>query len=251
MNILIMSDLHLDCEEDKGLAFVNSLSSSNIDLLILAGDISCAEHIPVTLKYFCQKFKKVIYVHGNHEYYGAARKHIISWTFDALAENSNLIWLENDFVEIDGVRFIGSTLWFETSDKDYLTSYHYNDFIFIPSFEDWVGIESAKSRKYLQDNVQKNDVVISHFLPTNKSLYGKYKYHYLNNYYINNLEDVINNNCPKLWVHGHSHQSSNYLFNKTKVICNPKGYEFDELNLLFDNQLIISLFKIKNYEIKT
>jgi predicted phosphodiesterase len=244
MNILIMSDLHLDCDEDKGLAFANSLSSENIDVLILAGDISCGENIPITLKYFCQKFNKVIYVHGNHEYYGAARKHIISWTFDALAENSNLIWLNNDIVEVDGVRFIGSTLWFQTSAQDYLTSYNYNDFIFIPSFEDWIFSESIASREFLQKNVSYNDIIISHFLPTKKSLYGKYKLNYLNNYYINDLEDLILDRQPKMWVHGHTHQSSNYFLNKTKIICNPKGHDFDEPNLLFDNKLIFSFIKI-------
>lgn len=244
MKILIMSDLHLDCEQDKGKSFVESISSKEIDVLVLAGDISCAENIPITLKYFCQKFNKVIYVHGNHEYYGAAKKHVISWTYDALAENPNLIWLNNDFIEIDGFRFVGSPLWFETNEKDFLTSYHYNDFIFIPSFEDWIEQESLSCRNYLLNNVSSQDIVITHFVPTNKSFYGKFKLNYLNKYYINNLEGLIIDKQPKMWIHGHTHHSSNYVLNKTKIICNPKGYDFDEVNLKFDPNLIVEFYKL-------
>lgn len=249
MKLLILSDLHLDCEQDKGKSFVDSLSSE-ADVVALAGDISAAEHISETLSYFCKKFKHVIFTHGNHEFYSATRNNVISWTFDALSENPNLHWLDNDIVTINGQRFLGTPLWFKHQDNDFLYKHQCNDFIFIPSYEDWALEQSVKSFDFLKNNIEADDIVISHFVPSANSFYGKFKYMTSNRFYLHNCESIIAEKKPKMWVHGHTHQSSNYVLNKTKIICNPKGQDFDEINKNFDSNLIIELMKVENYEHK-
>jgi Calcineurin-like phosphoesterase superfamily domain len=40
--------------------------------------------------------------------------------------------------------------------------------------------------------------------------------------------------CVSLWIHGHRHESFDYVVNSTRVVCNPRGYAPMELNEAFD-----------------
>jgi Icc-related predicted phosphoesterase len=47
----------------------------------------------------------------------------------------------------------------------------------------------------------------------------------LNRFFVNDMSDRINAKKPKLWVHGHTHDSCDYIAGeRTRVVCNPKGY---------------------------
>jgi hypothetical protein len=37
-----------------------------------------------------------------------------------------------------------------------------------------------------------------------------------------------------LWIHGHTHESFDYVVSGTRVVCNPRGYAPMELNAAFD-----------------
>jgi hypothetical protein len=38
-------------------------------------------------------------------------------------------------------------------------------------------------------------------------------------------DDILNMyKPPKLWIHGHTHDSFDYMVGETRVICHPKGY---------------------------
>ena len=47
----------------------------------------------------------------------------------------------------------------------------------------------------------------------------------------------------RLWVHGHTHDTFDYLVKGTRVICNPRGYAKDGVNenLRFDPNLTIDI----------
>ena len=38
---------------------------------------------------------------------------------------------------------------------------------------------------------------------------------------------------PRLWIHGHTHESFDYQIGKTRVVCNPRGYASIEENHCF------------------
>ena len=44
-----------------------------------------------------------------------------------------------------------------------------------------------------------------------------------------------------LWIHGHMHNSSDYVERGTRVICNPRGYLPFEPNPEFDPSLIVEV----------
>src|SRR5579862_7134366 len=72
MKLQIMSDLHLEMHADQGAALLASLDPTDVDVLVLAGDITSARDYPALRNVFeplAGKYRHVLYVPGNHEYY--------------------------------------------------------------------------------------------------------------------------------------------------------------------------------------
>ena len=100
MPIRLLSDLHLEFHRDGGRAFIAELTAAPDEILVLAGDIAVGEGLLRALPSFCRKWREVVYVAGNHEYYqnemlgptqnkaardeylGAAMGHELDETFD-------------------------------------------------------------------------------------------------------------------------------------------------------------------------
>ncbi|MEM9690500.1 MAG: metallophosphoesterase, partial [Pseudomonadota bacterium] len=102
MKLHILSDIHVEFE-----AFVPP--ATDADVIVLAGDIHVGRK---GLDWALEQFpdKPVIYVLGNHEYYGKAVPKLTN-ELQKIAANTNVHLLERSSVEIDGVTFLGSTLW--------------------------------------------------------------------------------------------------------------------------------------------
>jgi hypothetical protein len=99
-----------------------------------------------------------------------------------------------------------------------------NDFSQITGYEQWVYAENARAIEFLSDNVEKGDVVITHYLPSQGSVHPKYARSPLNPFFLCDVEGLIRVKQPALWFHGHTHTSADYFIDETKVICNPLGY---------------------------
>lgn len=109
---LIISDLHLE----HGEPFVVK-KIDGVEYLILAGDIgSFKSHLPF-IKDACTKYK-VIYILGNHEFYGYSLKEVRDFWKSVQLEN--FYFLDNSSVVIDGIRFIGTTLWTDFDNENQL-----------------------------------------------------------------------------------------------------------------------------------
>lgn len=227
MRIRVLSDLHHEFFLDKGRAF-RDLLPVDCDVLVLAGDIS-TECIGTALAHFCDRFRHVVYVLGNHEFYGSS----VSRTLDRIEKLNhgihNLHWLENTSVELGGVRFVGGTLWFPkpTTDKG---KWGMTDFHVIREFEPWVYAQNMATRAYLQQTVGPSTVVVTHHLPSYRSVHPKYRGSSLNRFFVGDDMTVR----PRLWIHGHTHESMDYTVGNTRVVCNPYGYFGQEENPQFD-----------------
>jgi Icc-related predicted phosphoesterase len=238
-DVLILSDLHLEFHKDEGSEFIRSLDP-DVDVLVLAGDICAGGQIPKTIGALCQRFKNVIYIHGNHEFYNYTRKQVLDKTEQACKENTNLYWLDNSTAEISGVRFLGTPLWFKNAPT--APKYALNDFYKIREYETWVYEENKKAVEFLATS-KPGDVVVTHHLPSRKSVPPEYKNSSLNAFFVCDVENVIMDCQPALWCHGHSHTRSEYFIGKTKVICNPMGYptELGCENGSFDKGKVVTL----------
>jgi predicted MPP superfamily phosphohydrolase len=106
--ILILSDLHT--EHLQYWALPEELP--DFDVAVLAGDIagSPEKGIDFAATAPAPIGKPVIYVPGNHEFYGGEIEHRIRVGKEAAA-GTNVRLLDRDVAVIDGVRFVGAILW--------------------------------------------------------------------------------------------------------------------------------------------
>jgi predicted phosphodiesterase len=242
MKIKIFSDIHL--EHYVGCQVFPHLGKG--DILILAGDIFCAKHFKTnghlhgvydTFLEDCSKnYDKVLYVKGNHEFYGYNYEGTHRKILDNLPDNFHL--LENDTVKIGDWNFIGFTLWTNFRNANPLEMMEaeqcMNDYKVIRIGSNYRKMRAQdtlnfhlESRDYLlkQLEILKDNVfVISHHAPSLQSVHEKFKT-MANGAYCSNLDHLILDNPQiKYWVHGHTHTPFDYMIGECRVICNPGGY---------------------------
>jgi predicted phosphodiesterase len=240
MKLHILSDLHLSL---GALA----IPENDADAVILAGDIARPREAVSWASGFA---KPVLYVPGNHEFYGGS----IAGTVDLLKQlcaGTNVRVLDNDEVIIDGVRFLGTTLWtdfmlFGDGEKRAAAMGEALSFmrdfkrirvseapeaIFTPAdsaarFTIHAGWLESK----LAEPFAGPTVVITHHAPSPKSIHPRFADSLLNACFVSDLERLIDGSRSRLWIHGHTHDSFDYVLNGTRVVCNPRGYAKDRVN---------------------
>jgi predicted phosphodiesterase len=241
MKLKVLSDLHL---EHCVACQVYPVGSG--DVLVLAGDILCARHlkkngyIADVYKRFLDdcsvNYQKVLYVFGNHEYYGYNYEGTHKTIQEHLPDNFHL--LENDTVSIEDWNFIGFTLWTDFRNENPLEMMNaqsvMNDYKTIrvgPNYRKLKPNDTLafhkRSKEYLLNQLQElneNVFVISHMGPSYQSVPQQYKNN-ANGAYVSDLDDLILSHSQiKYWVHGHTHNAFNYMIGDCRVVCNPGGY---------------------------
>lgn len=78
---------------------------------------------------------------------------------------------------------------------------------------------------YLGENPGKF-VVVSHHAPSFRSIHSDYVNDtIMNGGYASSLDEFIEDKtCIKAWIHGHIHQSQDYMIGETRILANPRGY---------------------------
>lgn len=66
--------------------------------------------------------------------------------------------------------------------------------------------------------------MITHFSPTFQSCSEQYRTSSINDGFHSDLNWLIEEIAPSMWIHGHTHDVFDYHIGKTRVICNPRGY---------------------------
>lgn len=247
MKIQIISDLH----QEFG---ITELDFQHADLVIFAGDTNIGTR---GIEWIKGQVKQVpvIYILGNHEYYKGAYPKTLNKIREA-AKDSNIFVLENESLELEGIRFHGATLWTDFSlfgdplTFGMLCQAKMNDYKMIrrdPSYSKMRSIDTFKlhqqSRKWLQESLEASsarNIVITHHAPSIQSVPEAWKEDYLSAAYASDLEDLVLNYQPEYWIHGHIHTPASYSIGLTKVICNPHGY-IDEKYNGYEKELIIEL----------
>ena len=248
MKLHLLSDLHLE--------FAPFTPPKTVaDLVILAGDVQPGVK---ALPWIKENFANlpVIYVLGNHEYYGQALpKH--SQKLKELTLGSNIHILENDCMVLGDVVFVGCTLWtnFELFGNPKVAGYYateyMNDYRKIrvsPDYRRLRSIDTAglhfRSRQWLASQFElqrgRKIVVVTHHAPSARSLRAGKEDDILSAASASHMDEFVEKSGAKLWFHGHMHVSADYLLGKTHVRCNPRGY-IDEPNLQFIPDLIFEV----------
>lgn len=240
MNFILMSDLHL--EASPGYRPEVTPNEKDINL-VLAGDICEIDRMHILLPFLKDmslRFKNVIYVPGNHEFYNGHMYISITKLLMAVKDQvENFHLLHDSYVNIDGVNFIGSTLWTDFNKKNPmamwdvsrgLNDYHkirIRNYSKIKADDTYnfhvAAVKFLEGTLYLLEG-QKN-VVVTHHAPCTLSISPIYANDPLNAGYASDLSDLIYKYKPNIWCHGHVHTSFDYMLYDTRVICNPRGYE--------------------------
>jgi len=237
MKIQLLSDLHIEFD-------YYAYPKSDADVVVLAGDIHTKDR---GVKWALEEIKDrpVIYVLGNHDFYGKAYPKLLD-SVKTLTKNTNIHVLENDLVTIDGVNFLGCTLWtnFELFGDARVSGYEcqqvmtdYKKIRRAPNFAKLRSIDTAvihsQSVKWLEKTLEEHrgetNVVVTHHGPSIKSVPEMYLNDVTTAAYVSNLEGLIERYKPDYWMHGHLHSSCDYMVGGCRVLCNPKGYP-DSIN---------------------
>lgn len=241
MKIQLASDLHV---EFMGLNEWNDVLEDfdgEADVLVLAGDIiplKYVDQVRNTLKPFCDRYEDVIFVPGNHEYYGSSIKDAHSILGAVQNELYNLHVLRNSEIVIKRQKFFGGTLWFPELPKglDHLKQL-LNDFELIEGIEPFCYDQYHEFQRKAVQHLGKDVVVVSHHLPSWESVAIRYTASPLNRFFVGDCESLIKGFQPKLWLHGHTHESCDFvgqrfeprsgedpLLGRCRIVCNPYGY---------------------------
>lgn len=251
MKVQIVSDLHLEFLTIVGVIELTERISNNsdADVLVLAGDI-CAlnKRSSGNLSYFLDgvqdKYENIIYVMGNHEYYGTSYSDVKELMKKTVKYRPNLTLLENESITIEDVTFYGTTLWFEETVQSSLIKYNLNDYRCIKDFTpDEYCREAIKFIKSVEDSKSKK-MLITHHVPHSRFISPMYVGHEMNCFYLNEIGQYLNK--FDLVTFGHSHASVDYQFSdRTKAISNPRGYvnfpQTEGENDKFNYQLIVEV----------
>lgn len=227
MKLQIMSDLHLEMHADHGAGFLRELDPTGIDVLVLAGDINSARHFETlanTFRPLAQKYRHILYVPGNHEYYKTSPQQVAHNLSRLAKELPAVVVPNNEVVVIAGQRFVGGTMWFRPDPMGPINKPFMNDFSLIQNFEPWVYDQNAAFERVLAVEVESSDVVVTHHLPAPESIAPKFARSALNAFFLCDMTEHLRAHTPKLWVHGHTHERCDYQLGATRIVANPLGY---------------------------
>ena len=253
MKLHILSDLHLT---------VGALEvpANEADAVILAGDVARPKEAVAWALRFA---KPVFYVAGNHEFYGGSIPGTMA-ELKRLCAGTAVRVLDNDEAVFGGVRLLGTTLWSDfmlfgmgpqltaavqealklMRDFSRIRLNEGDDRLFTPTdsaalFDSHAGwLERKLAEPYVGPTV-----VITHHAPSPKSIHPRFADSLLNACFVSDAERLVNGGSARLWVHGHTHDSFDYVLNGTRVLCNPRGYAKNGVNEnpRFDPNLVIEI----------
>jgi len=256
VKIRLWSDLHLEFSNHKWDHIWTPAPEDKETTLILAGDIDVGTCAQEWMNVLSDSFRTVIRICGNHEFYDNDYDKVIrDWRDFEQSGPSNFHFLHNDWRIIDGVRFLGGTMWTSFDDGDPIAMGYahrvMNDYrntkqngkLITPDFilsQHELFIDFLL-RKF-DEPFEGDTVVVTHHSPGNALKRKGHRGDRSDTAYFADLEHMIgHHNKAKLWVHGHTHRNWDYMINETRVVCNPYGYHGKSTNGGFDKDLIIDL----------
>jgi predicted phosphodiesterase len=226
----IISDLHLEVAPFEPV-------HADADAVVVAGDVNEGA---ASLAWLRRAFPRarIVFVPGNHEYY-AGEFHACRDAMRRAAGVLDIDLLDDSILALDGIRFVGATLWTDlllygpdgraallARGLDALVEYH-TIRVGAERFTPERSVEFHRaSRAFLARELAApfagTTVVVTHHGPHPLSIAERFRGNVVNPSFISDLSDLMG--PAALWIHGHTHASSDYVVNGTRVVANPRGY---------------------------
>lgn len=263
------SDLHLEF----GALTINN--SENADCLILAGDVvEFSNLMPKSdlsynrydefFAHISREFKQVIWVPGNHEYYGSslhkgpdiARNYLERMGF------GNIKLVNNDVVDVCGVPVICSTMWTSFKNADPLVMRNaqdgMNDYVHIQTRRGEVDVvlraqdvleEHRRALETISRLVDsKPCVVVTHHAPTLQCSDREHSHPTLDYAYMSDLSEfILDRPSIKYWIYGHTHSRKSMQIGETVVMSNCRGYaRYEKMSATFEPKFFTVEGEVEN-----
>lgn len=250
LRLRITSDLHTefwgeDDVESQIDWIVPPLDTDSATTLVIAGDLGSLKNpapAKAALDILCLRFFKVVWVMGNHDYYGGnLDTTVIDW-HRMVGHHDNLVLDNFEKLPFDflGGKDPNRSLWLATMWTDFNRGSAVDRMMFSQGMNDAIYINGLNGRTcvspkeimevhgFMRDALLKNakprDVIVSHHLPSLSLVHPRYKNSPLNHSFAADLDSVIEILKPSYWICGHTHTPIDTQMGDTKILCNPVGY---------------------------
>ena len=244
MRIAYASDLHLEFGRNLAALLPATLAA---DVLVLAGDLETdPRHLAAQLRRARQRLPAtfpIILVLGNHEYYWHAFPDALAHYRQAVRDIPHVHLLECEAVTLQGVRFLGTTLWTDFADwqRSQNCEIEMMDFRVVADSatgkpitaarilrahqESWAWLAGA-----LAEDADQPAVVVTHHAPSFRSNPPRFAGSMIAGGFCSDKDrDLQALPCPPVaWIHGHLHDPADYLIGATRVLCHPWGYDNED-----------------------
>ena len=269
MKIQLLSDLHLEVHPN-----FRPQPAAGADVLVLAGDIGSYQKgsqladSDFGLERFSPRHgwpTPVLFLPGNHEYdmldFDLAHARLRD-----TCERLGMVWLEREVVFLQGVRFVGTTLWTDfdalgpaagqpgatigqqlvAREKAFRAANYYlrttgSTRAGQPLLAQQVRELALECRDWLQQALAipyaGTTVAVTHFAPSLRSADPRYGLTPGTAGFCNAWDELLGG--ADLWLHGHLHAPSDYRLGRCRVGANPMGYARKNEQLGFQPGLVI------------
>lgn len=236
MKLHLLSDLHLDHDKKLDEAFLKNLKEQpDIDVLVLCGDnfsIHRKKRTEDLFKRLLDCYREILFVPGNHEMWRATPAEVHETLF-YIEESScgrvhSFITPSHCYAgrNHDQHRFFGGTLWYPQPKPNQIPMFRDHEEVRTPWawFYDQYNHFDTKIQKL---GSLKDTIVISHHLPTPAAVADKFKHNPNNHFFMADMDHIIYDQEPKLWLFGHTHTRMDFVVHNTRLVCNPRGYPWE------------------------
>lgn len=245
------SDLHLEFPDNSAYLKEHPLEPK-AETLLLAGDIlplSSLAKFDWFLDDLSEKYRKVYWIPGNHEYYHGDIGGRMGSFKEAVRENVFL--LNNQMVDIEGKGLIFTTLWSHLSEEnqDHITRC-LNDFKLIKKDGgaltcDQFNALYAENLHFLEESLgqgPEKKVVVTHHVPTHYNYPVKYLGDILNEAFAVDLGELMKEHGPQYWIYGHHHfNTAPFKIGGTTLLTNQLGYVVHGEHLQFSTGAVLEI----------
>ena len=256
MKIQIVSDFHTE------FSFLK-IKRTDCDVLVMAGDMVVPSQVEKLVSLVKGITCPIIYVAGNHEYYGGVIEEVQQRIREVTCELKNFHFLENESIDINGVRFLGTTLW---SNFDLASGMDDVERSIVPAISDFRLIRTKPNKSFsaedcvtlnhearhflykeilraFVEDYQEKLVIVTHFCPSELSIAPQFIGNPMNAYFTCKC-DYLMRAGVSLWIHGHTHSSVDYLHSgnakkDVRVVANPRGYHTE--NKTFQGKFVVEI----------
>ena len=248
MILRYISDLHLELIIPSNfIKLLEQFVPNEEEICILAGDIGnpYSENYDIFIEYINDSFKKTFVIAGNHEYYNNKKTidETNNFLVDYFKQYSNITFLNNTYEYYEGYCFVGTTLWSQIKNPEFSI----NDMCAIKDL-DHIKYNSFNKRcvNFLEETVKNNNniIIITHHVPSNNLIDPKYKVFRVidyNQWFYCDLDNLIEKNKDKIkcWIYGHTHTPSFKSIHDIPFLCNPIGYQNENIHNNFTKTFIL------------